>query len=331
MPFPSARTPRTASTATAVLAAVMAASLPAQQTLDTDLVARKRLFPSVSAGVVAIQHDATGRYAVLTERAGVELFDAKGQPAGHVPADGSATIGFGVDMDVDEQGRLFVADRAKNAIEVFSRDGQLERQIHVDGPTAVATLAGGEVAVASLRGAKLITVYGAQGQAVRQFGEPEQLSPRADLNQLANLGRLCRDTAGRIYYSFTYLPEPTVKRFDRFGNSDFQLVLNTDEYAPLAMSARKALARDDGKAAQVLHTVLGPVAIDPTTGEIWMTMSGRLLRFFSDGTEHGSFLIYTPEEERIEASALLIEAGRIVVASSRLGVYELPRPATTVP
>jgi len=322
---------RTTRTAAAVLALIVFAGLPAAKALDADLIARSRIFPSIGAGVTAIHRDAAGRYAVLTERGGVQIFNGSGSAVVHAPADNSpaGAIQFGVDMDLDGQGRIYVADRARNAIQVFSGDGKFERQMHINAPTAVATLAGGEVAVASLLSPKLVTVFGAQGQVVREFGEPEKIAGRADLNRYANMGRLCRDASGRIYYSFTYMPEPTVRRYDRFGNSDFQLVLNTEEYASSAMSARKALARDDGKPTQALHTVLGPVAVDPVDGEIWMALGGRLLRFFADGTEHGSFLIFTPEEERIEASTLLVETGRILVGSSSLGVYVLPKPSAT--
>jgi hypothetical protein len=69
------------------------------------------------------------------------------------------------------------------------------------------------------------------------------------------------------------------------------------------------------------------VAVDPGSGEIWLGIGGRLLRFGPDGSERGSFLIFTPEEARIEATAILFEPGRILVASGQSGVYDLPRPA----
>jgi hypothetical protein len=258
-------------TAAAAAATVfLTAALSTASTLDTDLIARARVFPSVGAGVTAIHRDAGGRYVVLTERAGVQILDAKGQPVGHAPADPSpsAAIVFGVDMDLDDQGRIYVADRARNAVKVFSGDGRLERQINIPGPTALAILAAGELAVASLRSTKLVTVFGPEGQVVREFGEPEKISGRDELNRYANIGRLCRDSSGRLYYSFTYLPEPTVRRYDRFGYSDFQLILNTDEYAASSMSARKTIAREEGGSKLDLHIVLGPVAVDPASGEI---------------------------------------------------------------
>ena len=179
------------------------------------------------------------------------------------------------------------------------------------------------------------TVFGAEGQVVREFGEPEQISGRAEINRYANIGRLCRDSSGRLYYSFTFLPEPTVRRYNRFGYSDFQLVVSTEEYAAASMSARKTIVRAEGqthaKGNPDLHVVLGPVAVDPANGDIWLGIGGRLLRYAADGEELGSFLIYTPEEARIEASALLLEPGRILVASIQQGVFELPRPAATNP
>ncbi len=317
------------------MAAVLAAGLAAADTIDSELIARARLFPSITSGVTAVRRDAAGRYLVLTERAGVQIFDAKGRPAGHAPADASpaAAILFGADLDLDEQGRIYVADRAKNAVEVFTADGRLEREIRILGPTSVAALGAGEVAVASLRSPKLVTVFGADGQVVREFGEPEQISGRQELNRYANIGRLCRDSAGRLYYSFTFLPEPTVRRYDRFGYSDFQLVVSNGDYVGASMSARKTIVREEGKSkgTPVLHVMLGPVAVDPANGDIWMAIAGRLLRYGADGSPKGSFLIYTPEEDRIEASALLVEPGRIVVASEEQGVFELLRPGATNP
>jgi hypothetical protein len=317
--------------------ALLAAAGAARASLDSELFARARLFPSISSGVTSIRRDKAGRYLVLTERAGVQIFDAKGLAAGHAPVDPSpaAAITFGADMDVDDQGRIYVADRAGNAVVVFSSEGKLERTLHIVGPTSVAVLGHDEIAVASMRSPKLVTVFGEEGQVVREFGQPEPISGREDLNRYANIGRLCHDSHGWLYYSFTYLPEPTVRRYNRYGYSDFELVVSTEDYAGASMAARKTIAREEGpgrtKGGPDLHVVLGPVAVDPANGDIWLGIGGRLLRYTADGSEMGSYLIYTPDEARIEASALLLEPGRIVVGSEELGVFDLPRPAIASP
>jgi hypothetical protein len=309
-------------------AVVLVAALAASGAEDTDLVARARLFPSIGAGVSAIRRDASGNCAILTERAGIELFNAKGEHTGHVPSDtGSAsTIIYGDDLDVDQAGRYYVADRASNAVKIYSPGGQFERKLEIPAPTSVALLPGGEVAVASLRASKLVTVFGAEGRVVREFGEPEALTGREELNRYANAGRLTRDSSGHLYYSFTYLPEPTVRRYDRFGYSDFELVLNTEEFLPAALAARRVLAGSEAKSKVELHVILGPVAVDPASSEYWIGVGGRLLRYGADGQDRASYLIFTPEEKRLVARALLVEAHRIIVASSELGVFELPRP-----
>jgi len=309
-------------------AVVLAAALSASGGEDTDLVAKARLFPSMGAGVTAIRSDGAGRYYVLTERGGVEIFTAKGEHAGHVPADAApaGAIVYGDDLDVGPDGRCYVADRAANAVKVFSPAGRFERKLEIAAPTSVALLPGGEVAVASLRAAKLVSVFNAEGRVVRQFGEPEELTGREELNRYANAGRLTRDSSGHLIYSFTYLPEPTVRRYDRFGYSDFQLVLSTEEFLPAALAARRVLAGDDPKARVELHVILGAVAVDPASGEYWIGVGGRLLRYGADGADRGSYLIFTPEEQRLVARAVLVEAKRIVVASNELGVFDLPRP-----
>jgi hypothetical protein len=309
-------------------AVVLAAALSASGGEDTELVARSRLFPSMAAGISAIRSAPSGSYAILTERAGIEVFNAKGQHTLHVPADGlpGGYITYGDDLDVDAAGRFYVADRGGNAVRIYAPNGTFERKWEIMAPTSLAVLPGGEVAVASLRAPKLVTVFGADGRVAREFGELEELTGREELNRYANAGRLTRDPSGHLYYSFTYLPEPTVRRYDRFGYSDFQLVLNTEEFLPASLAARRILAGKEAKGKVELHVILGPVAVDPANGEYWIGVGGRLLRYGPDGQDRGSYLIFTPEDQRLVARSLLVEAGRLVVASNELGVFDLPRP-----
>lgn len=314
-----------------VCLAALVAVAPAAAQADIDLQARERLMPSVGTGVVALRRDTAGRYYVLSERGGaVDVFDAKGQPAGKIPATPSkeATILYGVDLDVDGLGRVYVADRAADAIKIFGPDGRFERRISIAGPTGVVALPGGEVAVTNLRAQKLVTVFDAQGRVTREFGDPVEVSERPELNRYLNIGRLARDLAGHLYYSFTYLPEPTVRRYDRFGYSDLEIALNTLDFLPAAQATRREIAQQERGGVPALKPVVGALGVDPQTGEMWLAIGGRVLRFAPDGAERGSYLIFTKEGARIEACAILPEPGRLVVASTLLGIFQILRPGS---
>jgi len=311
--------------------AALAAAASADAQSDTDLEARQRLLPSVGPGVVALCRDAAGRYYVLTERsAAVEVFDAQGRLAGKIPATPSkdASILYGVDLDVDGLGRVYVADRAADAIKVFGPDGRFERRINIAAPTAVAALPGGEAAVTNLRSQRLVTVFNAEGRIAREFGDPVDVAERPALNRYVNIGRLARDLAGHLYYSFTYLPEPTVRRYDRFGYSDLEIALNTLDFLPTAQATRREIAQQERGGIPTLKPVVGALGVDPQSGEMWLAIGVRLLRFAPDGTERGSYLLFTKDGRRIEPRALLVEPARLVVASALLGIFEIPRPGS---
>ncbi len=315
-----------------VLIAALAGTGATRAQGDTDLGARARVFTSIGAGTVALARDPAGRIYVLTSHPGVvHVFDAKGQTLGQIPATPSKqnSIVFGVDLDVDAQGRIYVADRAADSVLVFAPGGGLERRIHIAGPTAVAVLPAGEVAVASLSSPKLITVFDARGKITREFGDLADTTSRTELNRFVNVGRLARDASAHLYYSFTYLPDPTVRRYDRFGFADLEFSLTTMDFISVAQATRREIERQERGGKPHLKPVVQAVAVDPNTGEIWLGLGGRLLRFAPDGTQRGSYLPFTPDGGRLEPSAILIEPGRILVSSETLGVYELPRPGPT--
>lgn len=311
--------------------AALAAAAPAAAPSDIDLEARQRLLPAVGQGVVALCRDSAGRYYVLTERSpAVDVFDAGGQPVARIPSTPSkdASLLYGVDLDVDGLGRLYVADRAADAVKIFAPDGRFERRINIAAPTAVAALPGGELAVTSLRSQKLVTVFNAEGRVVREFGDPVDIAQRPELNRYVNIGRLARDLAGHLFYSFTYLPEPTVRRYDRFGYSDLEIALNTLDFLSTAQATRREIAQQERGGIPALNPVVGSLGVDPQTGEMFLAIGVRLLRFAPDGTERGTYMLSTKDGRRIDPRAVLVEPGRIVVASPVLGIFELPRPGS---
>ncbi len=304
---------------------------------EIELLAKTRVFPEVGAGFRAIARGAAGHYYVLTAPApAVAVYDATGKRVGQVPAiSAAATKGaelvFGEDLDADASGRVAVADRGANQVKVYAPDGTLALAIPVASPTSVALLSGGEVAVASMNADRLVTVYDAKGHVARDFGDPSDLAERKELNRFLNMGRLATDPAGNLYYAFDYLPEPTVRKYDRYGYAAFEIQLSTLEFEPAAQAARREIFRKDQGAKANIHKIVTGVGVDPESQEIWVSLGTLLLHFDREGNRVAEYRTYTPEGARLEATAILVEPNRLLLGADPLGIYEFSRPDKAKP
>jgi hypothetical protein len=305
---------------------------------EGELTAKTRLFPGVGPGLRAVRRGADGRMFVLASPSpGLLVFDKQGNrlfaiaesaAASSDGKSGRTAITFGEDCDVDPDGRIYVADRGTNAIQVLTADGALLRSISVPAPLSVASLGEGEVAVATLREPHLVVVFDKNGRDVREFGDPEQISERQDLNRFLNTGQLATDSANHLYYGFSYTPEPTVRQYDRNGygvGPDVQYVAL--EAAPAAQAIRREIVRQEKhQKSPSFKRVLTAVGVDRANGEVWMAVGNTLLHFDKEGTRRASYQIYTPEGARLEANAILIEPDRMIIGGDPIGVYEFDRP-----
>ena len=302
---------------------------------DADLTAKAKLFPNIGPGLRSVRRATDGRtYILASPSPGLVVLDAKGQQVlaiptaqpGIKPALGG--IVFGEDCDVDAEGRIYVADRGGNSVEVFSPDGSLLRSISVPAPTSVAALGEGEVAVATLREPHLVIVFDKNGRDVRDFGDPEQISDRSDLNRFLNIGDLETDAKGHLFYGFAYTPQPTVRQYDRHGyglGPDIQYTAL--EAASEAQAVRREIIRQEKhQKSPYFKRVLNAFGVDRATGEVWMAVGNTLMRFDKEGSRRASYQMYTPEGARLVAKTILIESQRLVVGSDPLGIYEFDRP-----
>jgi hypothetical protein len=307
----------------------MFAALPGVAQVETELRARARLFPEVGRGARALQRDSAGRFYVLTAPgAMVQVFDAAGKRVAQMPASaGKETpLVYGDDLAVDSSGRVCVADRGADIVRVFNPDGSLALSIPVLAPTSVATLPEGEIAVASMKSAKLVIVFDARGKVVREFGEPTEIAERHDLNRFLNMGRLASDPASHIYYAFSYLPEPTVREYDRYGYAVQEIEVTALEFQPAAQAARREIERQERGGAPVFKPIITAITVDPANREIWVALGGLLLHFDRDGIRRGIYRTFTAEGVRLEAKAILIERDRLLLVGDPLGIYEFARP-----
>src|SRR5882757_3432137 len=304
---------------------------------EGELTAKSRVFSGVGPGLRAVRHGADGRMIVLASPSpGLLVFDKQGNrlfaiaESAAAPADGKsgrATITFGEDCDVDSDGRIYVADRGANAVQVLSPEGALLRSIPVPAPISVASLGEGEVAVATMREPHLVVVFDKNGRDVREFGDPEQLSDRSDLNRFLNIGQLASDAKGHLFYGFAYTPEPTVREYDRFGYAGQDVQYTALEAAAVAQAVRREIRRQEKKnGAPIFKRVLNAVGIDRDSGDIWMGVSNEIYRFDKEGTRRGDYKLYTPEGARLEPNIIVVQKDRLMIGNDPLGIYVFERP-----
>jgi hypothetical protein len=306
---------------------------------EHDLVAKERLYGQVGAGFREVHRGPDGNYYVLTApAAAVQIYDPSGKRMGQVPSDAGSTaksgaLVYGQSFDVDRDGRVVVCDRGAKAIKIYSPQGALAATIPNPAPVSVVFLPGGEFAVASPDRSQLITGYDLSGKVVREYGDREEITDRADVNRQANYGHVIADAAGNTYFAFDYLPEPTVRKFDRVGYLTSEISLKTLEFQPAAQSARKEIARSASseKGIPSLHRIISAVGVDPQTQEVWLAIGTLLMRFDKDGERLASFRTYLPSGARMEATQILVESDRLLIGADPQGIYVFPKPDKTQP
>jgi hypothetical protein len=305
---------------------------------EGELTAKKRLFPGVGPGLRALKRGSDGNYYVLSAPgSSASIFDSSGKLIKRVPPfeEGKnpapaesqlATITYGEDLDVDAQGTVYVADRGANAIKIWDAKGN-ERVVKINGPVAVAALPDGEFAVATMHEQHLVIVFDKNGRDVREFGDPEPISERPELNRFLNIGMLVTDGASHLYFAFPYLPEATVREYDRYGYAGQDIQYTGMDAWPAAQATRKEIERQEKRGdAPMFKRILTAVGVERASGEVWMALGDKLLHFDKEGNRRATYFIYTPAGSRLEANTILIEPDRLIIGSDPLGIYEFERP-----
>lgn len=301
------------------------------QELDIELISTAHLLPDVGPGLRAIHRDSAGRYYVLASPGTViSIYAANGKIVGRIPAVTTKEVSLldAADFDVDSSGRVVVADRGANAIKIFNSAGRDQNSFPFTAPASVAALSSGEIAVTSLHARKLVEIYDKDGRWLRNFGERTNLADHSELNRSLNLGKLIADPTNHLYYAFSYLPEPTVRRYDHLGNSTLEISLSTLEFAPVAEATRHQISEQDEKTgAPIFKPVINAVGVDPQSQDVWIAMDDELTHFDREGSRRGeTYRTYTGEGERVVPISILVEPDHLILAADPIGVYVFPRP-----
>ncbi len=202
------------------LAGVCAIALPTRAQVENVVRSDARVFPGVGADVRAIKRDSAGHYYILAKPQNtVWVYGPDGQRQGQIPNanSGGARIVYAADIDVDSSGNLLVADRGSNAVDVFRPDGSLAGRVPVLAPMSLVALSGGRFAVVTLRSDYLVAIFDEQGRRIFHFGDPAELGIKASPDSMRDLGKIYGDANGHIYFAFTSLSDPTIRKYDSVG------------------------------------------------------------------------------------------------------------------
>src|ERR1700674_1873601 len=283
---------------------------------EGELTAKGRILPGVGPGLRAVKRAADGRmYVLASPSPGLIVLDVQGKQV----------------LSIGELTATPAGVKASRSLITFGEDcaadGTLLRSIAVKAPIAVAALPEGEVAVGTLREPHLVMVFDKNGRDVREFGDPEPIAERVELNRYLNIGQLATDAQGHLYYAFGYLPEPTVRQYDRLGYGGQDIQYTALEAMPAAQAARKEVERQERRGDEPsFKRILTAVGVDRSSGEVWIALHNKLLHFDKEGNRRASYLIYTPQGARLEANTILVEKDRLLIGSDPVGIYEFERP-----
>lgn len=303
---------------------------------EGELTAKTRIFNTIGPGLRSVKAGADGNtYVLAAPNDHVAVFGKDGKLLKNIPDYPGAAgpqsaelraIRFGESMDVDPAGTVYVADRAANAVKIWDAAGNA-RMVSIVAPLSVAALPDGEVAVATLREPHLVIVFDKNGRDVREFGDPEPLTDRIDLNRFLNVGQLASDGKGHLFYGFAYTPEPTVREYDRLGYAGQDMQYTALEAAAVAQAVRREIRRQEKKnGTPVFKRVLNAVGVDRESGDVWMGVTNDLYQFDKEGTRRGGYKLYTPEGARLEANIILVQKDHLLIGSDPLGIYVFERP-----
>jgi hypothetical protein len=123
----------------AVLCLAFLSAISTAAQVDADMVAKRRLFAPVGPGLKQIRQGSDGKIYVLASpfpglvvyspeaRRLLTMREASALPEAalaEAKASGEVLVQYGEDCDVDADGTIYVADRAANAVQVYSKDAK---------------------------------------------------------------------------------------------------------------------------------------------------------------------------------------------------------------
>ena len=159
----------------------------------------------------------------------------------------------------------------------------------------MAALPEGEIAVGTMRKESLVTVFDQNGRLVREFGEPETISERKDLNRFLNLGEMASDASGAFVLWLQIFPGADGKAIRPVWLCGRRFTYTAIGRHAGSSGVRREIEKQEKRGGTPqFKQVMTAMGVDQQTGEVWIAMGNILLHFDKEGNRRATFRLYTP-------------------------------------
>lgn len=306
---------------------------PLQQQPVTDetaveLRATERVFPEVRFITGPVRQDRRGNYYVSDRHTRtIRIYNEFFNPIGTIGGmgRGAADLGGTETFAVTADGKVVTVGLEE--IKIFNSAGVAERTFRSWRTMALDVMSTGEILVSGFPEDKLIHVFSPEGKLLREFGEPVFGDEDQSNKGYLNTGLIAVDSDDNIYYAFRFLPEPTIRKYDREGNllaefhPDAKMIREAGSESQRRIEKMRAGDRDAG-----FRPVFATLTVDEATGDIWASMGPYIYRLSPDGKVRSAYRFVSPEGFPAPVRQILLQKDRMIIAASSWGVLMAPKP-----
>ena len=196
-----------------------------------------------------------------------------------------------------------MADRGYNQVTEFSPDGkQLRAFLRERAGTPWRRWPRGKWRSARYA-AHLVTVFGPNGKIVREFGDPESLSFRPEINRTSEPRAAYRRWRGTFTTAITTCRNRLCAiRPIGLRRSGFRIYRAGCLPGSASRAERNRKTGKEIRLLRIFTPILTAFAVDPLNGDLWMALHNTLCILTRTGIRRSEYRIYTPEGGRLEAN-----------------------------
>jgi len=258
----------------------------------------------------------------------VWTFSSSGSTTGRI-----SSIGMGPtdllapkDLAVDSEGDAIVAD-ASGAVKIFSLKGAPLNSVPFQRPQHVASMSDGRILVSGFPKQYLISIFDKQGRLNNTIGTPAKVDEDPFFNAVLNMGEISVDESDNIYYAFTYMLNPTIRKYKSDGTLLAEWNLSDGDTLGQIIAAAKQKYQSNKKAKNYGGVpVLTAVTFDQSSDTLWVASGAQVTQLDSSGHSLRIIKLLQPDGKPLQAVGLLVDRDTIRAANYLSGIFEFQKP-----